>query len=148
MSRQYFFILILIIVFVTAIILGIIQKLPEYGRVFLGGKEIKVEVADSAPKRNKGLSGREKLEKNEGMLFVFNKPDRYGIWMKDMEFPIDIIWINDDKIVDITSNVLHEDQKTIYYPDSEVNFILEVNDSFVEENEIEIGDMVLTYLEI
>ena len=53
-----------------------------------------VEVADTLNEREKGLSGKQSLEINKGMLFIFEKETLSGFWMKDMNFPIDIIWID------------------------------------------------------
>lgn len=63
------------------------------------GRVISVEVADTPASRELGLSGRKGIDKDNGMLFVFEKSGRLGFWMKDMEFPIDIVWINEDGVV-------------------------------------------------
>src|SRR3989344_8800209 len=63
-------------------------KKPEVLK--MGGVTLNIEVADTDPERVQGLSGRDGLEDNEGLLFVFGREDYYGIWMKDMNFPIDI----------------------------------------------------------
>lgn len=63
-----------------------------------------VTVAETEEEKQKGLSGLDNLPLDEGKLFVFEKPDTYSFWMKDMKFPIDIIYINGDKIVSITEN--------------------------------------------
>jgi hypothetical protein len=60
---------------------------------------IVAEVADTPASRELGLSGREGLRENEGMLFIFDHPGKYGFWMKDMLFPLDIIWINQNGVV-------------------------------------------------
>ncbi len=60
---------------------------------------IEVEVVDTSRSRALGLSGRKGLGDDEGMLFVFEAPGRYGFWMKDMLFPLDIIWINQNGVV-------------------------------------------------
>ncbi len=57
------------------------------------------EVVDTKSSRELGLSGRTGLRINEGMLFVFNASGKYGFWMKDMMFPIDIVWINQNGII-------------------------------------------------
>lgn len=142
MSNQQFFVLVLIVVVVTAAILGFLQNRPKYGKVIIGEKELRVELADTAAKRQEGLSGRDNLKENTGMLFVFDVPGEYGIWMKDMKFPIDIIWTQNDKIIDIIPNVSPDDQETTYYPREEANFVLEMNAGFVEENDIELGGNV------
>lgn len=60
---------------------------------------VHAEVVDTKESRERGLSGRKGLEEHEGMLFDFGQPGRFGFWMKDMLFPIDMIWINSDGIV-------------------------------------------------
>jgi len=111
-------------------------------------KEFKVLIASDPIKRSKGLGGFKELKDNEGMLFLFNQPDKYGFWMKDMLFPIDIIWIKDFKIVDIASNVLPEGAKNIlelkvYYPKDKADKVLEINAGLAEKYGFKIGDEVL-----
>lgn len=65
----------------------------KVGEVIINDQKILVEVVDTWPAIYKGLSGRESLAENQGMLFVFPKLDIYEFWMKDMKFPLDIIWI-------------------------------------------------------
>ncbi|MCX8009506.1 MAG: DUF192 domain-containing protein, partial [Patescibacteria group bacterium] len=68
-----------------------------------------MELFDTQEKRTRGLSGRDFLPENKGMLFIFEKPDYYTFWMKEMKFPLDFIWIRGDEIVEITENVKPED---------------------------------------
>ncbi|MDX1536041.1 MAG: DUF192 domain-containing protein, partial [Candidatus Spechtbacterales bacterium] len=71
--------------------------------------EITVELAEKPEDKAKGLSGRSSLAEEHGMLFVFNRPGTYSFWMKEMNFPIDIIWIGEDmRVVDITKNAKPE----------------------------------------
>jgi uncharacterized membrane protein (UPF0127 family) len=63
------------------------------------GNVLDVEVADTGASRELGLSGRKVISPTDGLLFVFDQPGRYGFWMKDMKFPIDIVWINEDGVV-------------------------------------------------
>ena len=78
------------------------------GTVSLAGKTLNVEVADTSLKQAQGLSGRSGLSEDEGMLFVYNESHMGNFWMKDMIMPIDIIWINGDKVIDISSEVQPE----------------------------------------
>lgn len=117
----------------------------EYSQVQINGKKIKTEVADNLEARMKGLSGREGLGKNEGMLFVFEKPDIYPFWMKDMKFSIDIIWIKDLRIVDIVKDAPPPttDGKTISFtPRGEADLVLETAAGFCDENGVKIGDEI------
>ena len=112
----------------------------------IGQKTISVEIADTQEKQKKGLSGRENLPEDSGMLFVFKEEGRHQFWMKDMKFPIDIIWINKDTVVDITHDARPENDGgylKIYEPRSKVRFVLEVNSGFAKENNVKIGNRVV-----
>lgn len=88
---------------------------------------IKAEVLDSSDERIIGLSGRDSLGVNQAALFVFSSPDNYGIWMKDMKFPIDIVWLNSNrKIVTIRKNVQPSTYPMVFYPDETSQFIIEL----------------------
>ncbi len=112
----------------------------------LGDEVLHVLVADTPQETFKGLSGRKDLGKYNGMLFVFDSPKRAGIVMRDMRFPIDIIWIGSDlQIADIAQNVQletgdSEEDLTVYYPRTEVPFVLEVPAGFVKDTGLKIGD--------
>src|SRR4051812_48326835 len=67
------------------------------GEVVVEGKIISIEVADTPEARERGPSGRESLPQGSGVLFVFDAPATYGFWMKDMRFPIDIVWLDEEK---------------------------------------------------
>jgi len=90
------------------------------------------------------LGGRESLDELSGMLFVFPISDRQGIWMKDMQFPIDIIWINEGKIVDIAPNIKPTliDPLPIYLPRVDARLVLEVNAGLSQKSGWKIGDSV------
>lgn len=122
--------------------------------VFIEGLPISVEIADTAESRARGLSGRDSLAVNTGLLLSFPELGSHGIWMKDMRFPIDVIWIapiSDTsssgggqglRIVDIRENVRPETFPEIFYPARSALYILEVNAGFVEIHSIEVGDTV------
>lgn len=112
---------------------------------------IDLEIADSSLKRQKGLSNRESLDENSGMLFVFEQKNiTPTFWMKDMKFPIDILWIDDDKVIEITKDVQTEtDQKNLilYQPNQPIDYVLEVNAGFSEKNNIKPGNPIELNLE-
>src|SRR3954465_15494311 len=91
-----------------------------------------VQLADTPDGRDKGLGGIKQIGEEEGMLFLFSEPQMPSFWMKDMLFPIDIVWINGDRIVDITDNVKPMPdtpvvQLPIYKPSVAADKVLEVN---------------------
>lgn len=121
----------------------------EKESIKVGDTKVLVEVADTEEGRRQGLSGRTSLPKDEGMLFVFEEEDvRPTFWMKDMGFPIDIIWIDDGKVVQIDKNLEPEEAITpveelkLYIPNQPIDYVLEVNSGFSERNDLEIGDNV------
>ncbi len=111
--------------------------------VTINGAKIEVELADTSAKRMKGLSGRQSLAPDKGLLFLFNRPGIYSFWMKDMNFPIDIIWIGPDyRIVDITYNLTPDTFPKSFRPQMPAKFVLEVNAGFARERGIKIGDKI------
>lgn len=65
----------------------------------VGDRQYVLEVSDTHEKRIKGLSGRQNLPENKGMLFTYAEAGNECIWMKDMHFSLDILWLNADKKV-------------------------------------------------
>lgn len=74
--------------------------------VTIGVTKLAAEVVKTPTEFAKGLGGRPCIEYNQAMLFIFGKPSHYGFWMKDMRFPIDIVWIaSDHKVVGLQDNI-------------------------------------------
>ena len=119
-----------------------VQK-PRKLVVFLGGEGIAVAVADTSSSQSRGLSGREKLEPNEGMLFVFPKPALSGFWMKDMRFPIDIIYFDADRrIVDVWEDATPESYPKVFTPRVHAQFVLEVPAGFFADHHLKVGNII------
>lgn len=133
------------LVAVFALTLGAIFVLPspqkEFVRVTIGDAEIIAEVASTPEARQRGLAGREGLNKTSGMLFTFDRPDFWRIWMKEMSFPIDIFWIKDGAVVDLEEKVPPIPLVT-YAPDVPADFVLEMESGFAQAHGIKIGDKV------
>lgn len=108
----------------------------------LPSKDISLIVVDTEATRELGLSNRASLGEDQAMLFVFDKPDMYEFWMKDMQFPIDIIWLDADKtIVFIESDVSPDSYPdSTFAPDKNSLFVLETNAGFVKKNNLKVGD--------
>ncbi len=109
--------------------------------------EIKLSVADTPKAQQKGLSGRKSLAEDRGMLFVFKTPDYYSFWMKDMKFPIDIIYLRGDKVVTIYTNVQPPKSATdtslpVYTSEEPSDKVLEVNAGFSEKQGLKKGDTI------
>lgn len=124
--------------------LPFVQTNNNTGSVTIKDQTFSVQVADTDEKRQIGLSETQKLEENEGMLFLFDSANTYSFWMKNMNFPIDIIYINDNKIIKIFKNVPVENGNipTIYTPDKPANRVLEINAGLSEKYNFQEGDQV------
>jgi uncharacterized membrane protein (UPF0127 family) len=104
-----------------------------------------VELALTQEQRAKGLMHRTQLDENKGMLFVFEKSDKYGFWMKNTLIPLDIIWINENKtIVHINKNTQSctQDPCISYVSEKESKYVLELNAGTVDGFGIKAGDKV------
>ncbi len=117
----------------------------------IAGQNIKVALALTPAEQAQGLSGRNKLKENEGMLFVFNHPDKYYFWMKDMNFPIDIIWLapsgekdaRNMEVIYIKKDAQPELYPETYGPEENAKYVLEVVSGFSDKNNLKAGDNVL-----
>jgi uncharacterized membrane protein (UPF0127 family) len=90
------------------------------------------------------LGGRESISSDESMLFVFDTPDIYSFWMKDMKFPIDIFWVDEFKhIIFIKEDALPSSFPENFAPQSPAKYVLETQSGFAKKNDVKIGDSVL-----
>ncbi|MFA6228376.1 MAG: DUF192 domain-containing protein [Patescibacteria group bacterium] len=112
--------------------------------VYFGEKKIKVELVTTEADKIKGLSDRRSLCADCGMLFVYNAPSARSFWMKDMNFPLDIIWLKDNQVVGASENLppAGERPTELYASPGPVNMVLEANAGFVASHGIRAGDEV------
>ena len=109
-----------------------------------------VELAVTPAERNQGLSGHPPLADNEGMLFVFENEAKWIFWMKEMLFPLDMVWIDARcNVVDITENAPKPDPEQAledlprFFPKTLAQYVLEVNAGTAQRTGITIGDRVV-----
>ena len=146
--KKYFasFIIIVIFFLVGIFLVGQPEKnlMPENIKsVKIAGQNIKVDLALTDSEIVQGLSGRRDLKDNEGMLFVFDRPGNYPFWMKDMNFSIDMIWIDENmKVVYIKKDARPESYPVTYGPNESAKYVLEVVSGFSDKNNLKAGDAV------
>jgi uncharacterized membrane protein (UPF0127 family) len=113
--------------------------------VEVGGVSVTAEVADDEASRTRGLSGRDRLDPDAGMLFLL-PGDSPSFWMKGMRFPIDIVWIKGGRVVDVTAGVQPpagtNEALATYSPRRAANRALEVNAGWAARHNVEPGDGV------
>jgi len=149
-QKKYFalglFIFLIALIFISSVIL---KKFSRESRVCFTNKCVSVEIADDYAERQTGLMFREELEKDSGMLFVFDKEEFHSFWMKNTLIALDIIWIDENlKIVDIQyAFPCVEEPCKVYTPKEKAKYVLEVKFGFVKENGIYIGDRINFFLD-
>lgn len=123
-------------------ILEYIQRRQKYkvARLTIKGKIMKALVADSSTKRMIGLMYRNSIPQGTCMLFVFDGNGRHGIWMRNMKFPIDVLWLDADlRVVDYVEGIKPCTSifncKT-YEPKKDAKYIVELNSGFVKKNKV------------
>lgn len=92
----------------------------------------------------RGLSGQTELKEGTGLLFVFDYSDKHGIWMKDMNFPIDVVWLDSQlNVVFIKKDFSPSSYPEIVYPSTNSSYVLEFPAGFLNTHHIDIGDKLL-----
>jgi uncharacterized protein len=114
--------------------------------IVIANHNFKVTVADSQKEQEIGLSKTKSLTENQGMIFLFQKPDYYSFWMKNMGFPIDIIFINNDTIVSIENNAQapksNNENLIVYTPTSPSDKVLEIQAGLAKKYNFKNGDKI------
>lgn len=115
----------LIAIAVVSILLFVYTPSPM---VRVNNVSILVTIADEPNEQIAGLSGWQKLEDDHGMLFIFPDVQKRLFWMRDMKFPIDIVWIQNNRVTGVTKNVLppHDDIVPEAWSPTPVTTVLEV----------------------
>jgi hypothetical protein len=106
----------------------------------------RLEVAETDEARRQGLSGHEPLAQEEGMLFLFAEDGVYPFWMKDMTFAIDIIWLDDGRVVDVATLPAPASGELLpatHVPSGKADTVLEINAGRAKALGIEKGVMVV-----
>ena len=124
------------------------------GTIKVDDVPLEVQIADDEPRRVRGLMFQDQLPPDQGMIFVFDKPGLYSLWMLNMQFPLDMMWFDENgKIVHIEKDVppcktaLEITTCQSVVPEGEALYVLEVTAGFVDRNNIT-EDSVLTIISI
>jgi uncharacterized protein len=118
---------------------------PSTTSITVGEQLITVEVADTRKLQTQGLSSRDSLAEDRGMLFTYPGKRIRNFWMKDIRINLDVLWIADQKVVGMQENVQYQskDGEVARFKSNEpVNMVLEVNSGWIKQHNIKIGDTV------
>ena len=106
----------------------------------MGGGTYRLALATTEQTRRAGLGGRSAMATDQGMLFVFDKPAVQCFWMEDMQFPLDIIWLNAAKKVSyVKQNVSPDTYPAVFCSPAATKYAVELNAGEVAKQHVEIG---------
>lgn len=109
----------------------------------LDGSDLTLEIAETPDERRQGLSDRSSLGALDGMLFVFAEEGRHSMWMKDMLFSLDIIWIDDERrVVFIEEYVSPETYPRTFASPEPARYVLEVDAGRASEEGWDLGSVL------
>lgn len=147
------------------------SRVYDIAEIVVNNRTASVLLADTELKRIRGLSGKDSIGA-DGMLFISPNEDSLGIWMKEMQFPIDIIWLADADerglqsaqmvadgrisvnqrrhqresavlmVVDMKENVAPETFPEVFYPKERAQYVLETNAGFTRDTAVSVGDRI------
>ncbi len=145
MSRNIILIISPILIVIAGILIWrLFFYLPPSNSVKIKIKNIdyKIELAKTTTQKSKGLSGRETLCKNCGMLFIFGFETNLPFWMKNTLIPLDIIWLDKNgKIVDIQT-ITEINSTKIHQNQTPAKYVLELNANDSQKINLNIGDVI------
>jgi uncharacterized membrane protein (UPF0127 family) len=120
-------------------------------KIIVGKKDYNLFIAKTYNEVTNGLAKFDKINENEGMLFIFDTPGNYTFFMKDMKFNLDIIFIDETfKVVQINQNVKKETYRSprdfeAIKPDAPIKYVIELNEGEVSKNKLKVGEYVNIY---
>lgn len=145
MSKIFIVLVVIFFVFGGIILYQFMSKPVPKTKLTINKHTFSVKTATTSAEQQQGLSGTKSLPKDQGVLFVFKTADKYPFWMKDMQFPIDIIFIRDKKVVQIISDVpvpKKDQTPQIYQPKAAADQVLEINAGLAKEYQFKTNDTV------
>jgi len=156
----------LVPIFIAAVVVGIagLVSIPSesklesvefpIGIIMIDDVPLEVQIADTEPRRVRGLMFQDQLPYDQGMIFVFDKPGLYSLWMLNMQFSLDMMWFDEDgKIVHIEKDVspcqtpLEIATCQSIIPEGQAVYVIEVTSGFIEQNNVT-KDSILSIISI
>ena len=143
-KKRIFFLLVMALLLISG---ALLFNAPEQSEVinvnFPGGVVLRAEVADTPEKLLFGLAFRSALPPGEGMVYIFGESGPHRVWTKEFQFPVDIIWVDESKVVVHVAEKVPPciETRCPWYgpPPRDARYIIEANAGFVEEAKVAIG---------
>lgn len=151
--RTFFEVIIVFVLAIGSVVLyhmyaGTVQQFlfgpAETYTIRVGHTPVTVTVARTLAEQERGLSGTATLPASAGKLFIFDNPGPQGIWMKDMNYPIDILWFGPTgRLVHLEEGVATDTYPTVFSAPVPAQFVLEVNAGFTQQHRLQLGDQLM-----
>lgn len=120
------------------------SQIEQIAKAEFGGVSLRLEYATTTVARELGLGGRVNIPSDYGMLFVFQKDDYYGFWMKDTLVPLDLFWLDaQGQVVSIAEDVATSSYPHVFYPVAKSRYVLEMVAGFARAHSIVLGTPLL-----
>ncbi len=127
-----------------------LDKKPASTEIKMASSTIYAQIADSDTERSLGLSYTKELGKNAGMLFIFDQIGSKNFWMRDMNYDLDIIWLDENKQVTgffenakrESYNKLNPSSSKVFHSPEQTKYVLELNAGSIKELKIKVSDIL------
>ena len=149
--KRYFYIWLFLVVVAGIVAMFFYRTLPRIHSdvpmqeiAEFGGVSLRIEYATTEEERERGLSGRENVPNDYAMLFVFQKDDYYGFWMKDTLVALDMFWLDrKGYVVSFAPDVATSTYQNVFYPSAPARYVLETAAGFARSHSIATGTPLL-----
>lgn len=113
-----------------------------YFPISVGGSELQLQLALKPEEQQKGLMYRESLDNGHGMLFLFDRPDKRGFWMRNTRIPLDIGYFDSSGQLLEIHKLFPYDETAVNSRSREVLIAVETNQGWYDANGIQVGDRI------
>ncbi|MFA6512362.1 MAG: DUF192 domain-containing protein [Patescibacteria group bacterium] len=122
------------------------QPLEEWEVVLEDGTELSLPVAQTEDELQRGLMNRRSLEDGEGMILAYDEPSLHSIWMKNVYFNLDLLWVENDTVMYLLPNTQRAagvENPPIYSPDAPSTYVVEFPAGYAKTHAIEQGGILM-----
>lgn len=140
LERKYVLYVVTVLLCAVACFVALIYTQTDTRTVRLGTNTFKLELATTPAQHAVGLSGRDTIDPNGGMLFVFDTPAQYCFWMKDTHISLDILWLDrEGQVIDLIENVDPASYPESFCPDKDASYVVELPAGSVTSSGVVVG---------